>query len=133
ANKDESMYIAVTLVDNVKSNRIKLLTKQQNAVEVLNRNKKLKDPLLEPSLKNLFILPYIRTEFLTHEMLNLETIHSDNGTVSLKEQGSMRKDRYTSVSYGNYYASLLEKNNLQHSNTTSVDVSKFAIFRKPKF
>lgn len=133
ATKELNMDIAVRLGDDLKSNRIKLLTKQQNAVEMLNRNKKLKYPLLEPSLKNLLILPYIQTEFLTHEMLNLETIHSDNGTFSLKEQGSMRKDRYTSVSYGNYYASILEKNNLRHSDTASVDVSKFAIFRKPKF
>lgn len=133
ATKELNMDIAVRLGDDLKTNRLKLLTKQQNAVEMLQHNKKLKYPTLEPSVKNLLILPYIQTEFLTHEMLNLETIYSDNGTFSLKEQGGMRKDRYTSVSYGNYYASILEKNNLQQTTNNNFDAKRFAIFRKPKY
>lgn len=133
ATKELNMDIAVRFADDLKSNRVKLLTKQQNAVEQLQRNKKLKYTSLDPSVKNLLILPYVQTEFLTHEMLNLETVYSDNGTFSLKEQGKMRKDRYSSVSYGNYYASILEKDRLQRSELSAFDVEDFAIFRKPKF
>ena len=31
------------------------------------------------------------------------------GAIVISEQGTNRKDRYTSVSYGSYFASLLEK------------------------
>src|SRR5699024_10930333 len=52
ATKELKMDIDVRLKDDLKSKSIKLLTKQQKDVEMLNRNKKLKYPSLDPSLKN---------------------------------------------------------------------------------
>lgn len=133
ASKELNMEIAGRMSDSLKFHKLHLLFKEQNAIERFQKNSKLKFPSLDPRVKAELLKPYRQVEYLTHEMLNLEVVVSDNGTFSLKEQGRMRKDRYTSVSYGNYYASILERENLQNANNDTFDVSDFAIFRKPKF
>lgn len=132
ATKELNMEIAARMNDSLKYHKIHLLFKEQEASERFSKNQKLKFPALDPRVKAELLRPYREIELLTHEMLNLEVELANNGTFSLREQGRMRKDRYTSVSYGNYYASILERQNLQDAKNNTVDVSKFAIFRKPK-
>ena len=36
----------------------------------------------------------------------------DSGVIVIHEQGENRKDRYTSVSYGSYFISTLERENI---------------------
>ena len=48
------------------------------------------------------------------QILNKKTLFfyekkEQTGAIVIHEQGSNRKDRYTSCSYGSYFASLLEK------------------------
>src|SRR5699024_3101129 len=133
ATKELNMEIAGRMGDSLKYNKLNLLFKEQNALERYQKMSKLKFSALDPRVKAELLRSYREIELLTHEMLNLEVVVSDNGTFSLKEQGRMRKDRYTSVSYGNYYASILERENLQNANNSVFDASEFAIFRKPKF
>ncbi len=52
-------------------------------------------------------------------MMNLEHERTDSGLTKLKEQSSHRKDRYSSLSYGNYIASQLERDLLKED--TSAD------------
>ena len=43
-------------------------------------------------------------------MVNLEAeINTQTSQVKLKEQNGQRKDRWSSVSYGNYFANILER------------------------
>ena len=54
--------------------------------------------------------PFLETQALISETTGL--VHEKNaqtGIVTIKERGSNRKDRYTSVSYGSYFAGLLEQ------------------------
>lgn len=61
-------------------------------------------------------MPYMETSALINEMINLEyTVMSQTGIIRIEERPGARKDRYTSVSYGNYFVDLLEKDLL--SNT----------------
>lgn len=54
--------------------------------------------------------PYRETEAMINEMIALEySIMPQSGTIKIEERGHARKDRYTSLSYGNYFAELLEK------------------------
>lgn len=54
--------------------------------------------------------PYRETVALINEMIALEyTVMSQTGAIRVEEKAGARKDRYTSVSYGNYFADLLEK------------------------
>lgn len=54
--------------------------------------------------------PFLETQALISETTGL--IYEKNvqtGVITIKERGSNRKDRYTSVSYGSYFAGLLEQ------------------------
>lgn len=55
-----------------------------------------------------FEKPYLETVALINEMINLEYERGEqSGTIKIMNNND-RKDRYTSVSYGNYFAQMLE-------------------------
>lgn len=57
--------------------------------------------------------PFLETQALISECTSLVyEKKADTGIISIHEQGKNRKDRYTSCSYGNYFASLIERENL---------------------
>lgn len=53
-------------------------------------------------------LPYLQTTALVNELVNLE-YEMSGGFVKIKEVGSARKDRYSSLGYANYLADILEE------------------------
>lgn len=54
--------------------------------------------------------PFLETQQLISECVALTTTKNDQtGVITVKEKGNNRKDRYTSVSYGSYFASELER------------------------
>ncbi|MFB0831546.1 terminase large subunit domain-containing protein [Brevibacillus laterosporus] len=61
-----------------------------------------------PEVQAKLLRPYIQTTALVNETVNLE-YETRNGYIKVFEVGSNRKDRYSSISYGNYFADLLEK------------------------
>ena len=63
-----------------------------------------------------FTKPYIETQLLINESINLE-YSFNGGNIKLDTVGTSRKDRYTSNSYGNYFISLLELELLKNTNT----------------
>lgn len=61
--------------------------------------------------------PYLETQSLISEMVALEyEVGLNTGVFKIFETGTNCKDRYTSVSYGNYFASLLEQDLLSESS-----------------
>lgn len=81
---------------------------------------------LPEETKAKFISSYAQITLLINEMINLEAEYADNGQVRLKEPKSKRKDRYSSVAYGNYIASLLERNmNKKHDFDDDDDLVYF--------
>lgn len=84
---------------------------------------------LDPYMQAKLLLPYLQTQILIEEMINLESEIKDN-TIKLKEQSNKRKDRYSSLSYGNYFCKTLERN--LNKGTSSVDnITSFFTGRKP--
>lgn len=60
-------------------------------------------------------LPYLETMFLVNEMMSLEYEKmKQTGYIRLYEPAGAMKDRYTSVSYGCFFASELERDLLKH-------------------
>ena len=54
--------------------------------------------------------PFLETVALINEMIGLEyTVQNQTGLIKIEERSGARKDRYTSVSYGNYFIELLEQ------------------------
>ena len=71
-----------------------------------------------------FERPYLETQALISEMIGLEYQKSaTTGDIRLFETGSAKKDRYSSLSYGVYLASLLERDLI--SNTSDYDAKVF--------
>lgn len=60
---------------------------------------------------NALLLPYINTDFLQEELMNLEYQQSGTQTKVRQISKGIGKDRYSSVSYGLFYIHLLEKKN----------------------
>lgn len=119
--------IAVSFKDSLRRNKIKLLISENESNEVLQKIKGF-DKLPE-DVKLKFRLPYIQTSLLINEMMNLEGEITDSGLVKLREQGSGRKDRYSSISYLNMIATELERK--LKKKVEPVDVSKLFMFKKP--
>lgn len=60
--------------------------------------------------------PYLETQALISETTSLLCEKKEQtGAIIIREQGSNRKDRYTSVSYGSYFATQLEKDLISSS------------------
>lgn len=77
------------------------------------------------------MLPYVHTHALIDEMVNLEK-EVNNNTIKLKEQSGKRKDRYSSLSYGNYFVKTLERN-LTKPQRSAIDLSAImSLARRPE-
>ena len=70
-------------------------------------------------------LPYKQTSALINEMVNLQ-YELRNNLIKIQETRSMRKDRYSSVSYGNYFAAELERDLLKQ--TTDFDWNSYSMW-----
>lgn len=61
--------------------------------------------------------PFLETQELISETTSLVYERkAQTGAIVISEQGANRKDRYTSCSYGSYFASLLEKDLLSQND-----------------
>ena len=106
--------IATSFRDGFRRGKIRLLISELDAREVLKKFKGFDNLSVESQAK--FLSPYVQTTALVNEMINLEAEFNDLGLVKLREPSSKRKDRYSSTSYGNYVANILEKKFLHEDN-----------------
>ena len=86
-----------------------LVTFEQASEEILP---KIKEYTLAPDADTqlMYETPFLETQALFSETTSLVyEKKAETGVVVVHEQGSNTKDRYTSVSYGSYMASLLER------------------------
>ncbi len=90
-------------------NQIDLLIPFNKATEEVLPN--IKDYVNAPDADTLLFYeaPFLETQALINETAELTYEKKEQtGVIVIKEKGSSRKDRYTSCSYGSYFASLLE-------------------------
>lgn len=108
ASLDLNSRIAVCMKDTLNSRMIELMVSNQEGIEELQR--------LVPEYTStdvdtqlFYERPFLETVALINEMIGLEyTVQNQTGLIKIEEKSGARKDRYTSVSYGNYFISLLE-------------------------
>jgi hypothetical protein len=116
--------IAVLMRDVITSNRLELLVSHQTALEEVLPN--INEYKSAPDGETLFFYerPYVETQALISEMIGLEyQKNPTTGDIRLYETGTNKKDRYSSLSYGVYLASLLERDLV--SNTSDYEYSVF--------
>lgn len=86
--------IVVKFIDAVESHTLRLLENKQDANYDINDNENYKEN----------ILPFLQTNFLIDEILNLKTKPLSNGNLTLeKVVAKMDKDRVSSTIYGVWY------------------------------
>lgn len=102
--------IAIRFRTDLMEKRIDLLINLGDAKEqVLANNTEYMSAIDEDQIL-FYEKPYLETQALINETIDLvyERL-PQTGAIRVSEQGANRKDRYTSVSYGNYFASILEQ------------------------
>lgn len=71
----------------------------------------------DPDVQLFYETPFLETQaFISETMELVYEKKEQTGAIVIHEQGSRRKDRYTSISYGSYFASQLEQDLLSNDD-----------------
>ena len=90
-------------------------------VWIINDNNEL---LKKPEELARLLKPYLQTTLLINEMINLEW-SLNGGHIKVFEKGGSRKDRYSSCSYANYLADIIEKEEMKKRKSNNKDFMAF--------
>lgn len=97
---------AYLLKDNLMRGKTRLLIDEKNADDIFKQSKTFKN--LDGELKTSILMPYVQTALTISEIVNLK--YETNGSlIKISEKGNDRKDRYSALAYGNYFATELER------------------------
>ncbi len=109
--------IALAMRNTLENKQIDLLVNYNEAKEeILPKFKKYRQAV-DIDTQLFYEQPFLETQILISEMTGLVYKTNDQtGTITIHEQGTNRKDHYTSISYGNWFASLLEKDLLSQES-----------------
>ena len=115
AQAETNSAIAEAMRTALNSNMIDLLISNIEAIEdISNFIPEYTTADVETQL--FFERPYLETAALINEMINLEYERGEQTGLIRIINNNDRKDRYTSVSYGNYFANMLEHDLLSDSS-----------------
>jgi len=103
--------------------RIDFLIPFEQAQEEILPNIKEYISAEEADMQIFYEIPFLETQALLSETTSLVYEKKpDTGVICIHETGSNHKDRYTSVSYGSYLASLLERDLVSQTDEYEYDV-----------
>ena len=123
AQLETNSKIAVSMRNTLESGMIELLVNNQEGTEELQRFVKGYESL-DVDEQVFYERPFLETVALINEMIALDyTVMNQTGAIKIEEKPGARKDRYTSVSYGNYFIELLE--NVLHSDNEDYEFVTF--------
>lgn len=109
--------IAIAFRKNLVENRIDFLVNYNTAKEEILNNYKEYTETLDLDVQIEFEKPFLETQVMISECAELQYEKMpQTGTIKVYEQGSNKKDRYTSASYGSYFIDKLELDLLQNSS-----------------
>ena len=112
-NSDIAFAMRKTLEDR----KIEFLIPFKQAEEEILKHNKNYVSAAEAETQLFYERPFLETQQMVAEMTDLVYEKKEQtGVIVIHEQGNNRKDRYTSVSYGNWFANLLEQDLLSNGN-----------------
>lgn len=112
ASEEFNSDIALDLKDKITNKKISFLISKNDVREHFLNETWFETLSIEDQTE--LLNPYAQTILLENEMVLLERIDHPK-YVKLKEQSGKRKDRYTSLAYGNHFISLLERELNKHN------------------
>ena len=115
--------IAQSFRNILNDKKIDFLVNYNIAKEEIFPNIKSYNDVMDSNIQLFYETPFLETQLLISETAELIYEKKEQtGAIVVKEQGNNTKDRYTSVSYGSYFASLLEQDLLSQEDD---DFSKY--------
>src|SRR5258706_769430 len=109
--------IAVAFRDKLKKKMFSFLVEETVADGYLMKTYKKIIDNDDITIKAFFLHPYIQTSLFINECVNL-SMKLEAGYIKLKEPDGARKDRYTCVSYANYFVGFLDNDLLKETGNT---------------
>lgn len=124
ANAEINHKVATGLRSAFEKKKIRLLINDIEAKEDLIESKGY---LKKSEEEKVYLLkPYVQATALTNELVNL-IYRVVSGYIKIEEVGTTTKDRYSSIGYGNYVATLLEQDILR-TNMQNDEMLNFCLF-----
>lgn len=107
ANPKTNSLMAQSLRRELNEGRIELLVPMNEAIDsVLNHNLDYINAI-DGETQHMFELPFLETQLLVTEMLELEYTRTQVGDIVIKEKSTKRKDHFSSLEYANGFADVL--------------------------
>lgn len=125
ATEEFNSEIAIDLKEKIINKKISFLLSKNDAFPLFQETSWFNN-LSREDMSSL-TMPYVQSTLLESEMVLLERIPHDK-FVKLKEKRGKRKDRYSSLAYGNHIISMLEKK--LHKRQDLFDPSQLFLFKK---
>jgi len=103
-------FMAVQMRDKLQKRMFRFLVDEMSADDYLLKSSYKKEYLdqNDSMAKAWFLAPYVQTSLLINECINL-SMSVSIGNIKLVEAPGSRKDRFSSLLYGTYYASILDQ------------------------
>lgn len=115
--------IAQSFRDVLTTHRIDLLVNLSDVIDDLQEKIPEYSSAADADTIVFYERPYLETQAFINETINLEyELGEQTGVIKISEVGSNTKDLYTSVSYGSYFAGLLEQDLLSQSSDYDYEV-----------
>lgn len=122
-NPEINHKVATGLRSAFEKKKIRLLINDIEAKEELIEKKGF---LKKTTEEQVYLLkPFAQATALTNELVNL-TYRVSSGFIKIEEVGTTTKDRYSSVGYANYVATLLEQDLIKANNND--DILSYVLF-----
>lgn len=106
ANSKWNSQCAYSLRDCIRRGKMRLLISEEEFDEMMENSKAYDKLSVDDKLT--IKMPYIQTSLMINELVNLDYTTVGN-EIKIKETGTNRKDRYSSLSYANQIANELER------------------------
>jgi hypothetical protein len=110
--------IAVEMRDKLQKKMFEFLVDETAAEDFLIRSQNSKEFLDKENTnaRSFYLNPYIQTSLLINECINLSMTMLNNN-IKLVESPGSRKDRFSAISYNNYFVSLLDSELIRENDT----------------
>ena len=119
-NVDVNHNAAMRLKSNLERGRLSLLVDVNTALANLYKGKDSKVLTVDEEAK--LLQPFVSTTMMINEAISLEIKNVKGRFISLVESGTARKDRYSSLAYGIYFATILEEELEEEDNDYNVEI-----------
>lgn len=123
-NPELNHKIATGLRSAFEQKKIRLLINDIEAKEELIEKKGFLKKTSDEQVQ--LLKPFVQATALTNELVNL-VYRVQGGYIKIEEVGTTTKDRYSSIGYGNYVATLLEQDILR-SNLSNNEYLNYCLF-----